>query len=191
MSPAPISPAGEIDTDAQWLPAQSLQISPNPWRRGSVALEIPTGTGWRAMSVRARILILAAGALALAACGAKTDSAKTPGPSAEVRSAADAESPYAGQWATDARLCGDALKSWTIEQRRMGIPSAERFCFFNRIYINEGGGQEQVWSAEADCESGGKRTQAFVFFRLQPDWKQMRVTMNDDVSVTLTRCLAT
>jgi hypothetical protein len=138
-----------------------------------------------------RLALLAAALLALSACGDRKPADSAAAPSAELRAQVDNETPYAGQWAADPRLCSDAKQLWTIEARRMGVPAAERFCFFNRIYVGENRSEAgATWSAQAECEASGSRVQAFIFFRLQPDWASMKVTLNDDASVNLVRCSA-
>ena len=139
--------------------------------------------------MRARLACLALLAIPLAACGpGKGDSAKAPPP--ELRAGVDKDSPYAGQWASDVKLCSDATQLWTIEPNRMGIRADMRFCAWGPIASKDENGQT-VWRAEAACKYQGHDTRDFVFFRLDPDWKQMRVTLNDASPVSLVRCAGT
>ncbi len=132
--------------------------------------------------------------LGLAACGpsGKPDpnfAGSAAEPSEALRAQVDGDNPFTGQWSLDPKSCGDTNKVWTIQTKRMGIPEAERFCLFNRLFANDAGDGEKVWSADASCEHKGRTTQDFLFFRLSPDWKQMRVTLNDAPGIKLMRCL--
>ena len=144
------------------------------------------------MHVRVCSTFLALGlALAgLVACGPsrKGDSLAAPPP--ELRAALDDKSPYAGEWAAERRLCSDTRQVWTIEANRMGVRADMRFCVWGPIASRSEDGQT-VWRAEAVCKYQGHDTRDFVFFRLAPDWKQMRVTFNDASPVNLVRCAAT
>lgn len=126
-------------------------------------------------------------ALLPAACGPAKSNTTAKAPSAETRAAVGAESPYAGQWAADTRLCSDAAQLWTIEANRMGVRSDMRFCVWGPISSRTENG-ETLWRAEAACKHQGHDTRDFVFFRLDPDWSQMRVTFNDAKPISLVRC---
>lgn len=93
---------------------------------------------------------------------------------------------YAGEWAADAASCGDGRQVWTIEENRMGM-KRKRFCVFERVFASNGDAG-QGWSASARCLAGGRQSQDFVFFRLNPNRLQMRITINDSEAVELVRC---
>jgi hypothetical protein len=131
--------------------------------------------------------------LALAgACEAPSDE---PAPAAEMpdgdSNAFRAEAQdraYAGEWARSSEGCNDQREVWTIEENRMGM-KRERFCVFERIFTTaNSGGPEQGWSASARCLAEGRQSHDFVFFRINPNKQQMRVTINDSESVDLIRC---
>ncbi|MEQ1781040.1 MAG: hypothetical protein ABMA14_06765 [Hyphomonadaceae bacterium] len=130
--------------------------------------------------------------LALAgACEAPSDKSD---PAAEMpdrdgnafRADAPADRAYAGEWARNSDGCNNQREVWTIEENRMGM-KRERFCVFERIFIS-GDDPEQGWSASARCLADGKQSHDFVFFRVNPNKQQMRVTINDTESVDLIRC---
>ena len=123
----------------------------------------------------------------LAACGPRKEADSIKAPPPELRAAVNDKSPYAGQWAADTRLCADTTQLWTIEANRMGVRADMRFCVWGPIASKDENGQT-VWRAEAACKYQGHDTRDFVFFRLNPDWKQMRVTFNDASPVSLVRC---
>jgi hypothetical protein len=141
---------------------------------------------------RACLAVIALGLAlgSLAACGPRkeVDSIRTPPP--ELRASVDNKSPYAGEWAADTHLCRDTRQLWTIEANRMGVRADMRFCVWGPIASKDENGQT-VWRAEAACKYQGRDSRDFVFFRLAPDWKQMRVTFNDASPVNLVRCAAT
>lgn len=98
----------------------------------------------------------------------------------------EVERAYAGEWASDANACNNQREIWTIEQTRMGM-KRERFCHFERM--NQSSGDEgQIWSASARCVAGGRSSNDFVFFRVNPNKLKMRVTINDSESIELVRC---
>jgi hypothetical protein len=132
--------------------------------------------------------------LALAsACEAPLDEAAEPAaevpeidPNAFRAEGDEEERAYAGEWAVDANACNNLRQIWTIEQTRMGV-KRERFCHFERM--NQSASQDgQVWSATARCVAGGRSSNDFVFFRVNPNKLRMRVTINDSESVELVRC---
>jgi hypothetical protein len=141
------------------------------------------------LNVRALVCIAL---LALAgACEAPSD---TSDPAAEMpdsddnafRADAQNDRAYAGEWARSSDSCNNQREIWTIEENRMGM-RRERFCVFERIFISGGDG-EQGWSASARCLSEGRQSHDFVFFRINPNKQQMRVTINDTEAVDLVRC---
>ena len=97
---------------------------------------------------------------------------------------------YAGEWAAASNHCGDDKRIWTIEARRMAIQPDMRFCVFdNDIYVAEGNGPAPTtWSAGAKCLAEGKESHDFLFFRVDDNLREMRVTFNDSRSVDLVRC---
>lgn len=96
------------------------------------------------------------------------------------------ERAYAGEWASDTNACNNQREIWTIEQTRMGM-KRERFCHFERM--NQTSSDDgQVWSASARCLAGGRSSNDFVFFRVNPNRLKMRVTINDSESIELVRC---
>jgi hypothetical protein len=133
---------------------------------------------------------------AMAACDAPDGGAKDP--SAEIpvtdpntfRADIDPERAYAGEWAPATSHCGDDKRIWTIETRRMAIQPDMRFCVFDRdMYVSDGDGSTpKTWSAGAKCLSGGKESHDFLFFRVDDNLREMRVTFNDARSVDLVRC---
>jgi hypothetical protein len=145
---------------------------------------------WSPLAV-SRFLWIAAFALA-AACGAPESELDQAAPAAELPSdpnafRADAEeSGYAGEWASALDECDNLRAIWTIEERRMGM-KRERFCFFDRIAPSRSD-QGQGWTASARCLAGGRESRDFVFFRINPNRLQMRVTINDSETVDLVRC---
>jgi hypothetical protein len=122
--------------------------------------------------------------------GKNPSSAGVPGVDPNTfRASANIERPYAGEWAAEAKLCGDKKKTWTIEPHRMAIVPAMRFCAFDNVYVNEGSdGAPDTWSASAKCLAQGHETHDFLFFRVQDNLHEMRVTFNDSKSVDLVRC---
>lgn len=125
------------------------------------------------------------------ACEAPSDKAD---PAAEMperdsnafRADAAEDRAYAGQWAISSDGCSRPREVWTIEENRMGM-KRERFCVFERIFTSEGNGG-QGWSASARCLASGRQSHDFVFFRINPNKQQMRVTINDSEAVDLVRC---
>lgn len=130
--------------------------------------------------------------LALAgACEAPVDKAE---PAAEMpdgdanafRADAAQDRAYAGEWASSSDSCNNQREIWTIEENRMGM-RRERFCVFERIFTSAGD-NGQGWSASARCLADGRQSHDFVFFRINPNKQQMRVTINDSEAVDLVRC---
>lgn len=130
--------------------------------------------------------------LALAgACEAPSDkadpAAESPdGDSNAFRADAAEDRAYAGEWARNSDVCNNQREVWTIEENRMGM-KRERFCVFERIFTS-GDDAGQGWSASARCLADGRQSHDFVFFRVNPNKQQMRVTINDSESVDLVRC---
>jgi hypothetical protein len=57
------------------------------------------------------------------------------------------------------------------------------------MYVSEGQGPAPTtWSAGAKCLSEGKESHDFLFFRVDDNLREMRVTFNDARSVDLVRC---
>lgn len=130
--------------------------------------------------------------LALAgACEAPSD---TSDPAAEMpdsdgnafRADAKEDRAYAGEWAVTSDGCNNQREIWTIEENRMGM-RRERFCVFERVFTSATS-KEQGWSASARCLAAGRQSHDFVFFRINPNKQQMRVTINDAEAVDLIRC---
>lgn len=125
------------------------------------------------------------------ACEAPSDKAE---PAAEMperdsnafRADATEDRAYAGQWAANSDGCSRPREIWTIEENRMGM-KRERFCVFERIFTSEDG-NGRGWSASARCLASGRQSHDFVFFRINPNKQQMRVTINDSEAVDLIRC---
>jgi hypothetical protein len=105
------------------------------------------------------------------------------------RAAIDPERPYAGEWAKTSSHCRDEEKIWTIEARRMAVVPDMRFCVFEDMFVNEGNGKAPAtWSAGAKCLAEGRESHDFLFFRVDDNLREMRVTFNDAASVELVRC---
>ncbi|MBI1358651.1 MAG: hypothetical protein GC155_00020 [Alphaproteobacteria bacterium] len=136
-----------------------------------------------------RLLVTAAlGGVLLCGCDRPSGSAGRASIGGELRAEVNPHSPYAGEWAESASNCGDDKKTWTIEPHRMGIEAA-RFCAFKSIYVSEAEDtKDAVWSAAADCLADGHESREFVFFRVKPNLREMRVTFNDNRPVELVRC---
>lgn len=106
------------------------------------------------------------------------------------RADVNVNSPYAGVWAAAASNCDNQKKLWTIEPHRMGIEK-QRFCSFRSIYMSQAADADDgVWSAAADCLADGRASKEFVFFRVKPNLREMRVTFNDNRPTDLVRCAA-
>ncbi len=134
-------------------------------------------------------MALAALALLAAGCEAPSDADREPAAELPVNPdtfRAGAEPAYAGDWAGNAELCANARELWTIEARRMGMKQ-QRFCVFDPM-LQSATEDGQGWSASARCHSEGRASRDFLFFRVQPNQSQMRVTINDQRSVELVRC---
>ena len=130
-------------------------------------------------------------ALLAAGCEAPTDSDGKSDPAAELpvdpnTFRAGAEPSYTGEWAAASDLCTNAGEVWTIETRRIGM-KRQRFCVFDPM-LQSTTDDGQGWSATARCHAEGRATRDFLFFRIQPNQSQMRVTINDQRSVELVRC---
>lgn len=130
-------------------------------------------------------------ALALLAAGCEAPSDEDKEPAAELPVGPDTfragtEPAYTGSWASNAELCNNAREVWTIESRRMGM-KRQRFCAFDPM-LQSATEEGQGWSASARCHAEGRETRDFLFFRVQPNQSQMRVTINDQRSVELVRC---
>lgn len=125
----------------------------------------------------------------IASCGSDTGNGAASGDGAIDFAQIDETSPYAGEWASQRTHCADDRMIWTIEERRMAIVPAMRFCAFEDIFLSQAAdGGEATWSAQAQCLAEGRESRAFVFFRVDEDLKEMRVTFNDSASVNLVRC---
>ena len=140
-------------------------------------------------------LIIALGCLLASACDKPTETARSvPAAMPEAsRPLAEADAvssaPYTGEWAAAANHCADEKQVWTIEAHRMAIVPAMRFCAFKDIYVNTAPGKgTATFSAAANCLAEGRETQDFVFFRVQDNLREMRVTFNDTDAVKLVRC---
>ncbi len=139
-------------------------------------------------SVRRFLAAAALGAGLLSGCDRPGGSSDTGSPGGQSHAEVNAHSPYAGEWVEHASNCGDAKKTWTIEPQRMGIEAA-RFCAFKSIYLSQAAdSSESVWSAAADCLADGHESREFVFFRVKPNLREMRVTFNDNRPIDLVRC---
>jgi hypothetical protein len=129
----------------------------------------------------------------LAGCDPPGDPAgDASGPMADpnaFRAAIDPERPYAGEWAAASTHCRDEDKIWTIEARRMAVVPDMRFCVFDDIFVSDGAGNAPAtWSAGAKCLAQGRESHDFLFFRVDDNLREMRVTFNDTTSVELVRC---
>ncbi|MEP7209481.1 MAG: hypothetical protein ABI740_01480 [Alphaproteobacteria bacterium] len=142
--------------------------------------------------VRGLLAITMASAALLSGCdkpGADKAGA-TPQDVNRFRAEVNANSPYAGQWAAAASSCDDDRKVWTIEPHRMGVQKI-RFCAFKSLNLSQPeGSDDAVWSAAANCLSDGHESKDFVFFRVKPNLREMRVTFNDSRPIDLVRCLS-
>ena len=138
-----------------------------------------------------RLICIAALALA-AACEAPVD--ETAEPAAEApdadpnafRADRDIERTYTGEWAARSESCSNQREIWTIEENRMGM-RRQRFCVFERVFTSTTD-TGQGWSASARCLADGRQSHDFVFFRVEPNRAQMRVTINDGEAIELVRC---
>jgi hypothetical protein len=104
------------------------------------------------------------------------------------RADVDRTRPYAGEWAVARNQCEDDKKVWTIESNRMAIEE-QRFCAFDsNMYMNRAPDGETTWSTGARCLAEGRESHDFLFFRVEDNLREMRVTFNDANSVELVRC---
>lgn len=94
---------------------------------------------------------------------------------------------YAGEWAATRNLCENEDKVWTIETKRMAIEAA-RFCAFENVYVSRAPDGDTTWSTSARCLAEGRESHDFLFFRVEDNLREMRVTFNDTRSVELVRC---
>ncbi len=127
----------------------------------------------------------------LAGCGAPAGGDGASDPAAELpvdpnTFRAGSEPAYTGEWAPASELCSNKGEIWTIETRRIGM-RRERFCVFDPM-LQSTTDDGQGWSATARCHAEGRASRDFLFFRIQPNQSQMRVTINDQRSVELVRC---
>ncbi|MEZ6028820.1 MAG: hypothetical protein R3C46_03625 [Hyphomonadaceae bacterium] len=134
-------------------------------------------------------IAMAALALLAAACEAPADGENEPAAELPVDPntfRAGSDPAYAGEWASETELCANTREIWTIETRRLGM-KRQRFCIFDPM-LQSTTDEGQGWSASARCVSDGRESRDFLFFRIQPNMSQMRVTFNDQRSVELVRC---
>jgi hypothetical protein len=104
------------------------------------------------------------------------------------RADVDPTQAYAGEWAVARTQCEDDKKVWTIETKRMAVEAA-RFCAFDsNMYVNRATDGETTWSTGARCLAGGRESHDFLFFRVEDNLREMRVTFNDSSSIDLVRC---
>jgi hypothetical protein len=94
---------------------------------------------------------------------------------------------YAGEWAAARNLCENEDKVWTIETTRMAVEAA-RFCAFENVFVSRAPDGETTWSTAARCLAEGRESRDFLFFRVEDNLREMRVTFNDSRSVELVRC---
>jgi hypothetical protein len=144
------------------------------------------------------VALVVASGLTIAGCDAPDQGSSAPGDPAAgtpandpntFRAAVDPDQAYTGKWALARNHCGDAKKVWTIEQKRMGIQPAMRFCQFTDMYVSvKPGDGPATWSTAARCIAEGKSSHDFLFFRVKDNLREMRVTFNDSNSVDLVRC---
>jgi len=137
--------------------------------------------------VRYRLgIAIAALSLAVAGCEAPADEPAAELPTDPGTFRGDREPAYTGEWASESALCDNAREVWTIESRRLGM-KRQRFCVFDPL-PQSGTDEGQGWSASARCVAEGRESRDFLFFRIQPNLSQMRVTINDTRAVELVRC---
>jgi hypothetical protein len=144
------------------------------------------------ISVRGLLAMALASAALLCGCDKPSGekASASPEDANRPRAEVNANSPYTGQWAAAASSCDDQKKVWTIEPHRMGVRRV-RFCYFKSIYLKQRqGSDDAVWTAAADCLADGHASKEFVFFRMKPNLREMRVTFNDSRPVDLMRCAA-
>ena len=144
------------------------------------------------ISVRGLLAIALTSAALLFGCDKPSaeKAGASPNDADRLRAEVNLNSPYTGQWAAAASSCDDQKKVWTIEPHRMGIRQV-RFCYFKSISMNQPqGSDDAVWTAAADCLADGRASKEFVFFRMKPNLREMRVTFNDSRPVDLMRCAA-
>ena len=144
------------------------------------------------ISVRGLLAIALASAALLSGCDKPSaeQASASPNDAKRLRAEVNVNSPYTGQWAAAASSCDDQKKIWTIEPHRMGIRQV-RFCYFKSISMNQPqGSDDAVWTAAVDCLADGRASKEFVFFRMKPNLREMRVTFNDSRPVDLMRCAA-
>ena len=141
-----------------------------------------------------RLTCIAASALAASAlaagCEPPVDETEAPAAAAPEPDPdafrADADRAYTGEWAATNESCNNQREIWTIEENRMGM-RRQRFCVFERVFISTTDAG-QGWSASARCVAEGRQSHDFVFFRVDANKGQMRVTINDGKAVELVRC---
>lgn len=131
-------------------------------------------------------IAIAALTLAVAGCEAPADDPAAELPTDPGTFRGDREPAYTGEWASESVLCDNAREVWTIESRRLGM-KRQRFCVFDPL-PQSGTDEGQGWSASARCVAEGRESRDFLFFRIQPNQSQMRVTINDTRAVELVRC---
>ena len=131
----------------------------------------------------------------LGACDAPDDAAnRTPNRGAPAndpntfRADVNPDRAYAGEWAAARNECENEDKIWTIETTRMAIEAA-RFCAFDNVFVSRAtDGETTTWSTSARCLAEGRESHDFLFFRVEENLREMRVTFNDARSVELVRC---
>lgn len=137
-----------------------------------------------------RLAAIIAIGIGLAACGQQTasvDVASGAEPDAKLMEQVDSTSPYAGAWALEQRLCGNDKEVWTIEAARMATPHL-RFCAFENVMVNGSDNRTTRFATAANCLAEGHQTRDFLFFRIDHNLREMRVTFNDTDAVRLVRC---
>jgi hypothetical protein len=95
---------------------------------------------------------------------------------------------YAGDWATEASLCGDASKTYKLSGDMLDLTPEARACQVKGITEEHPTGRSMIYHLEADCTATGTSSRDKLSFTFGASDTVMQFKLNTREPQTLERC---